>query len=132
MCGGGGRSRAKITEPDYKAYNRMADMQFRAMQKAQDPKVLRMQGKLNQALSAERDIGEQLRDATIAEADRVSADAARIAAMIGTPPPAKTATSPALGANREGVSRGGRGRAALRLVSPASDRALQLSSPGGV
>lgn len=132
MCtGGGGGARAKVTQPDYKAANKMAKRQFKAMAKAQDPGVGLDQNRLNQALNNEYRLGQQLRDATMAEADRVSADSARIAAMLGAPPPAKIATAPALGANRETVARGGRGRAGLRLVAPAEDQALQLSTPGG-
>lgn len=114
MCGGGGR-RATITEPDYRGYNQMADAQFKAMERAQSTKLLKSQGQLNQALAAETAVNEALRDVKVQEASQISAEAARVAALIGTPPPSKVASAPVLGSSRSSVPGGGRGRRSLRV-----------------
>lgn len=126
MCGGGGGSRATITQPDYKAMNGINQRMFDAMNEAQDNPITEMQGDLNNRLSRLNTKTEKLRDAKVANAKVVSAEEARITAMIGTPPPAEAAKAPVLGDSRTRVTKSGRGRTGMR----ARRRAPLQVSPG--
>jgi hypothetical protein len=124
MCGGGRAKRATIREPDYRAYDQMANMQFQAMRQAQDQNILMQQSNLNQRLSEEAAANAELRDLKVQEASNISAESARIAALIGTPPPDRGATAPVLGRDRSSSASVSRGtlrtspRGSLRLGAP--------------
>lgn len=105
MCFGGGGSPATITMPDTGAYDRMAQAQFDAMRAAQDGEVKLKQAELNQALAAQQDTLAQLRDVKTARANDTAANAARMAALLGPPPPEKSAQAPVLGSDRAERSR---------------------------
>lgn len=105
MCFGGGGSPATITMPDTGAYDRMAQTQFDAMRAAQDGEVKLKQAELNQALATQQDTLAQLRDVKTARANDTAANAARMAALLGPPPPEKSAQAPVLGSDRAERSR---------------------------
>lgn len=126
MCGGGGQ-RATIREPDYAAMNQMAELQFKTMRSAQDKKVIEKGGSLNTALQKEEKVYSRLRDLKVREANNISAESARIAALLGTPPPDRGATAPVLGRDRTSVK--GSGGTSLRTGRRGSLRLGPLTPP---
>lgn len=115
MCfGGGGGSPATIVMPDTGAYDRLAQMQMDAMRQAQDSAAKLKQAELNQAMSDQQAVLSQLRDVKTARANETAANAARMAALIGTPPPEKTAKAPVVGSDRAEMSRPS-GKRGLRI-----------------
>lgn len=120
MCSGGSPPRATITKPDYSAYNRMAEMQFSAMQKVQDMGLTRTQNELAAALSNKEEKLSTLRDLKVTAANETAANAARLAALMGPPRPEKTAQSPVLAYNRTGMERAqGKKQVKIDLRLPA-------------
>jgi len=127
MCGGGA-PRSTIVQPDYGAYNRMADMQMQTMQLAQSPAVLAAQQGVQAAALQQQQVLSGLVARRTAEANDTSAAAARLAALIGTPPPEKTAKAPVLASNRAGMSRP-TGRKGLRVdLQPAATSGLNIGA----
>lgn len=118
MCMGGGGGGGTITAPDTGAYDRMAQSQFDAMRSVQDSAAKIKQQELNTALAAQQTQLTQLKDLQVQRAQDTSAQAARIAALIGTPPPEKTAEAPVVGRNRGSVTAKGKG--ALRIERPTA------------
>ncbi len=114
MCFGGSPPPATITMPDTGAYDRLAQMQMDAMRQSQDGAIKVKQGELNQALTAQQESLAQLRDVKTARANDTAANAARMAALIGAPPPEKAATAPVLGSDRAEMSRPA-GKRGLRI-----------------
>ena len=100
MCMGGGQA-ATIYAPKTEAYDRLAERQFEAMQAIQEGKTQRKQQKLNQAIRGEQDLLARLKEVQIQQANNVSAQAGRLAALAGPPPPDKTAQVPTVGRARE-------------------------------
>lgn len=113
MCMGGGQ-RATITMPDTGAYDRMADMQMQAMRDQMNGQSSLQQAKLNAALSEQQGVMTQLTEAKTQRANDTAANAARLAALIGTPPPEKAATAPTVGSNRSDVTKAS-GKRGLRI-----------------
>lgn len=113
MCGGGA-PRSTIVQPDYSAYNRLADAQMQTMQMAQSPAVLSAQQGLQAATLQQQQTLTDLAARKTAAANDTSAAATRLAALIGAPPPDKTARAPVLASNREGMTRP-KGRKSLRV-----------------
>ena len=127
MCGGGSPS-ATITEPDYGAYNRMADAQLQTMQMTQSSAVLGAQQGVQAATLQQQQALTDLAARKTAAANDTSAAAARLAALIGTPPPDKTAKAPVLASNRQGMSRP-MGRKGLRIdLQPATTSGLNIGA----
>jgi hypothetical protein len=124
---------AKITMPDTGAYDRMADMQMQAMRDQMNGQAAIQQGKLNAALSEQQSIFGELKDAKVQRANDTAANAARLAALIGTPPPEKSATAPTVGSNRPGATKG-TGKRGLRIErsnSPAQAAGAGLNITAG-
>lgn len=121
MCFGGGGSPATIVMPDTRAYDRQAELQMQAMRETQNMGVALKQMELNRALSSQQDVLTQLRDFKIEQADReqfkaeeTSANAARINAILGAPPPEPSAKAPVVGSDREGLVKA-KGKKRLRI-----------------
>ena len=113
MCMGGGQS-ATITMPDTGAYDRMANMQMQAMRDQMSGQSSLQQAKLNSALTDQQGVKTQLADVKTQRANDTAANAARLAALIGTPPPEKAATAPTVGTNRSDVAKAS-GKKGLRI-----------------
>jgi len=113
MCSGGG-SPAVITMPDTGAYDRMAQMQFDAIRASQDGAARLKQAELNQAVADQQAVLSQLRDVMTQRANDTAANAQRMAALIGTPPPEKPAKAPVMGSDRAGQARAS-GKRGLRI-----------------
>lgn len=125
MCFGGGGSPAVITMPDTGAYDRMAQMQFDAMRSVQDGAVKAKQMELSQAISGQQQVLTDLRDLQTRRANDVAANAERMAALLGAPPPEKTAQAPVVGSDRASMARAS-GKRGLRI-----DRATATSDGAG-
>jgi hypothetical protein len=109
----GGGSAATITMPDTGAYDRMAQGQFDAMKSVMESGTQIKQQQLNAATLAQQKVMTDLRDLRTQQANDTSAQAARLAALIGTPPPEKNAEAPVVGRNRGTLTSKGKG--ALRI-----------------
>lgn len=118
MCSGG--KAATITMPDTGAYDRMANMQIDLMRQQQQGAASLKQSELNQAIKAQEGVLTELRDFNVQRANDTAANAARLAALIGTPPPEKSAKAPVVGSNRAGMAKS-KGKAALRIDRPATN-----------
>lgn len=114
MCSGGGGGGGVITMPDTGAYDRMANMQLEAIRATQDSAAKLKQQELNQALAAQQQVLADLRDVKTQRANDVAANAARMAALMGAPPPEKAAAAPVVGSDRTGMSRA-QGKKGLRI-----------------
>jgi len=117
MCSGG--SPATINMPDTGAYDRMAQLQMDAMRQQQQGAASLQQAELNSAIRGQQSALTELRDFSMQRANDTAANAARLAALIGTPPPEKTAKAPVVGSNRTDGSKP-KGKAGLRIDRPTS------------
>lgn len=135
MCSGGG-SRSTITMPDTGAYDRMASLQLEAMRRQQDGALSMKQQELNTAIGSQQQVLERLGAVKTQRANETAANAARLAALIGTPPPEKTAKAPVVGSDRKGMSRP-KGRKGLRIDRGAAmsgqsaGAGLNITTDGG-
>jgi hypothetical protein len=124
MCGGG--SPATITQPDYEAYDRQFEMQQTAINRMTAKKegsIQRMQMKLNQSVAAKQETLSALLEQKKTLAENTSAQAMRMAALIGTPPPEKSASAPVVGGLRGVETK--KGKSALRIGLDSSSRMSQ-------
>jgi len=128
MCFGGGGSRSTIVMPDTRAYDRMLSLQLEAMrqQQSRDTLVALGQQQLESALRSEQHVLTAFRDYKQERANEVQMNANRIAALVGPPPPEKSAKPPTVGRDREGV-RKPRDRDSLRIA-----RAKKITQGKGV
>lgn len=117
MCSGG--KGATINMPDTGAYDRMANTQIDLMRQQQQGAASLKQLELSQAIQAQQGVLTELRDFSVQRANDTAANAARLAALIGTPPPEKTATAPVVGSDRAGMAKP-KGKAGLRIDRPAA------------
>jgi hypothetical protein len=119
MCGGGG-GRATITQPDYNAYNKQFDLQKAVIDQAMNSGSQLMQQQLNAAVSSKQEaLTAQLEQRKIL-AENTNAQAMRMAALIGTPPPEKSATAPEVGSVRGIETK--KGKSALRIGLDSTSR----------
>ena len=124
MCGGGGR-RAVIEKPDYNAYNQQFELQKAAIDQSMNSGIRELQAEYQDQLrqntaSLEAIQQERLFDAQ--DEERVAADAARLATLIGTPPPEKVAQSPKIGTKSRGLATAD-GKKSLRIGTSANSTA---------
>jgi len=112
MCSGS--KPAKIVMPNTGAYDRMAQMQMDAMRQQQEGVAMLKQMELNQALRGQEQSLMEYRDFKTERANDTAANAQRMAALIGTPPPEKTAKAPVVGTDRENMVKA-KGKKGLRI-----------------
>jgi len=105
MCGGRKPQQATITQPDYRAYDQMANTQLQLIQMQQSSAVAAAQQGINSATLQQQGVMEQLRDVKLQQAQNTTATASRLAALIGAPVPERSAKAPTLGDNRTGMTR---------------------------
>lgn len=137
MCSGGGQG-ATITMPDTGAYDRMADMQMQAMRDQQTGVMALKQQELNQALSGQQAAMSDFKDYRVQvandqqiKANDTSANAARINAILGAPPPEKTAQAPVVGSERDGVQ-SRKGKKELRIDRVGQTAASKQAAGAGL
>jgi len=114
MCSGGGGSPAKITMPDYSAYNNEFQLQKAAIDQTINSGTQQMQQQLTAALREQEGVQQKLSAQARQNAENTNAAAMRMATLIGTPPPEKTAQAPVVGANARGLT-GSKGKGGLRI-----------------
>lgn len=123
MCAGGG-SRSTVYAPNTRAYDALAGQQLALMQQAQSADLLAKQGQLDALVRDRTALQTQEQAIATARANNTTAQAARLAALVGAPPPEKPAAAPVTGSDRTGERRP-TGRQALRI-----DRATAMTTAG--
>jgi len=118
MCMGGGGGGGVINMPDTGAYDRMAQSQMAAMQSVQDNQIKIKQNELNSVLSRQQEQLTALRDLQTQRANDTAAQASRLAALIGTPPPEENASAPVTAA--DSGRKTFKGKSALRINRPVA------------
>ena len=124
MCMGGG-GRATIAVPKYSAYDSMANQQMELMKQQQTGMLTVKQQELQQSLQNQQATLSQLRDSQVQRANDTAANAARLSAILGPPPPEASAKAPEVGQNRVG-SKSRQNKEALRIdrtVTPTASGA---------
>ena len=117
MCGG---KAATITQPDYNAYNKQFDLQKSAIDQAMNSGAQQMQQQLNQATTAKQSaLAADLEQKKIL-AENTNAQAMRLATLIGTPPPEKSAQAPVVAGERGIQTK--KGKSALRIGLASTSR----------
>jgi hypothetical protein len=99
--------------PDMAAYERQFNLQKEAITQQMTGQNNLLQGELTKALRNNEAIAQQASDAKRQVAENTSAQAMRMAALIGAPPPEKTAQAPVVGRDRGVVT--SKGKSALRI-----------------
>ena len=121
MCGGG--KAATITQPDYNAYTKQFDLQKSAIDQAMNSGAQQMQQQLNQATTAKQSaLAADLEQKKIL-AENTNAQAMRLATLIGTPPPEKSAQAPVVAGERGIQTK--KGKSALRIGLDSTSRMSQ-------
>ena len=113
MCFGGGGSPATIYAPDYSAYDREFALQKASIEQSMSSNSQLMQTQLNAALRQQGQVKEDSVALQRQLAENSSAQAMRMAQLIGTPPPEKTADAPVVAGNRNPATN--KGKSALRI-----------------
>lgn len=124
MCMGGGGSRATITMPDTGAYDRQFQLQKSAIESQMNSSAMVMQQQLQGSLRKKEDLLSQISEAKTKQANSeqaASEQALRMSALIGAPPPEKSAEAPVVGSRDRGLTTK-KGKSALRISRPVSDR----------
>jgi hypothetical protein len=121
MCGGG--SRATITQPDYNAYNKQFDLQKSAIDQSMNSGAQLMQQQLNQAVVAKQEVLSASVEQKKLLAENTSAQAMRLAALMGPPPPEKSAAAPVVAGDRGITTK--KGKSALRIGLDSTSRMSQ-------
>ena len=119
MCFGGGGG-STITVPDTSAYDSMANAQISAMQSAMQMGSQRLQSQLNDSLRMQGQYQQELRDIQIERAENTSAQALRLAELIGPPRPEETAQAPELNEKKKRTS-----KSRLRINRPRATTSAQ-------
>jgi hypothetical protein len=109
----GGGQAATITMPNTAAYEQQFALQRSAIEQQMSSQNNLLQSQLTAALRGNEAIAQKASDAKRQLADNTSAQAMRMAALIGTPPPEKNAEAPVVGRNRGTLTSKGKG--ALRI-----------------
>ena len=112
MCGGG--QPATLTQPDYTAYNQQFELQKAAIERQMNNNMERKQSRLNKAVQKQQDLLIESNEIKRQLAENTSAQAIRMAGVVGAPPPDKTAQAPTVGREREKTGKT-KGKAALRI-----------------
>lgn len=115
MCFGGGGGGATITMPKTDAFDRQADMQIALMKQQSEGAMNLKQFELNSAVRSQQSALTELRDLEIQQAKDTQANASRMAALIGAPPPDKVAQAPVVGRDRKGSKQKPTGKKGLRI-----------------
>jgi len=113
--------------PDTGAYDRMASQQMALMDSRSQQETLLMQQRLNQATLGQQNALQELNRLAQQRANNTAADSERIAMLVGTPPPAPSATAPTVASNRASSSRPS-GKDALRIDRQGPTAAAQGTS----
>ena len=111
MCMGG--QAATITQPDYKAYDQQFELQKAVIEERMRRGGEKKQEKLNMAVLQQQELLNKNLEVKKQLAENTNAQAMRLAALIGPPPPEKSAEAPSLASSRGVQTK--KGKAALRI-----------------
>ena len=111
MCMGG--QAATITQPDYAAYNQQFELQKNAIERQMAGGIQLKQDEMNAVVKQQQEQLAKTLDAKQRLAENTSAQAQRLAALIGPPPPEKSAEAPSLASGRGSQAK--KGKSALRI-----------------
>lgn len=112
MCGGG--QPATITQPDYTAFNQQFELQKAAIDRQMNNNMERQQARLNKKLQKQQNLLVESNEIKRQLAETTSAQAIRMAGVVGAPPPDKTAQAPTVGRAREKTGKT-KGKSGLRI-----------------
>tara|TARA_B100001094_G_C17914684_1_gene662937 strand:- start:228 stop:644 length:417 start_codon:yes stop_codon:yes gene_type:complete len=129
MCNGGG-GRTTIQMPDTSAYDSQLDTQIMLMQQQQNNSSTLLQNSLNQSQLDNQNLLSSIKDFKLSAAKDVSANAARMSALIGAPPPDKTAKAPVVGRDRERSKNKKKGKKSLRVDKVQKKKTSTKKSSG--
>ena len=118
MCIGG--KAATITQPDYNAYNQQFYLQKSAIDQSMNSGAQLMQQQLSQATTAQQKALAADFEQKKILAENTNAQAMRLATLIGTPPPEKSAKDPVV-ADERGIKTK-KGESALRIGLASTSR----------
>jgi len=116
MCFGGGGG-GTITKPDYNAYDKQFELQKAAIDSQMNNSSMLMQQQLQDSLTQQTAVRQQIRDAQVAKATdqaKLEEEAQRLSVLMGTPPPEKTAQAPTIGARDRNIN-SRKGKSSLRI-----------------
>ena len=122
MCGGGG-SRATITMPDYSAFNQQFELQKSAIDQGMNSGAQQLQQQLVASSKEQQKLLEQeleLKKTKAEDQSKVDAQAMRLSALMGPPPPEKSATAPVVASERGLQTK--KGKSALRIGLETTSR----------
>lgn len=126
MCGGGG-SPATITMPDYSAFNQQFELQKSVIDQGMNSGAQQLQQQLVASSKEQQKLLQQELELKKANAEdagkaqsKVDAQAMRMAALIGPPPPEKSATAPVVASERGMQTK--KGKSALRIGLDSTSR----------
>ena len=111
MCMGG--QAATITQPDYRAYDQQFELQKAVIEERMRRGGEKKQEKLNMAVLQQQELLNKNLEVKKQLAENTNAQAMRLAALIGPPPPEKSAEAPSLASSRGVQTK--KGKAALRI-----------------
>ncbi len=127
MCGA--RAPSTIQSPNTAAYDRLLNAQIAAMGAMQSSAVQAGQQQLNRLLLEEQSALSTLRDLRIERANNSAADTARMLAVLGPPPPERSAKAPTLGANRAAPAGTGKRQLRADMRRPTAGPGSGLNIP---
>ena len=123
MCMGGGQA-ATITQPDYTAYNQQFELQKTAIEQQMAGGIQLKQNEMNTVIKQQQEQLAKTVESKRQLAENTSAQAMRMASLIGAPPPEKSATAPVVGRAREATG-AAKGKSALRIERPVAATSSQ-------
>ena len=121
MCGGG--KGATITMPDYSAFNQQFELQKSAIDQGMNSGAQQLQQQLVASSKEQQKLLEQeleLKKTKAEDQSKVDAQAMRLSALMGPPPPEKSATAPVVASERGLQTK--KGKSALRIGLETTSR----------
>ena len=122
MCGGKSQA-ATITMPDYSAFNQQFELQKSAIDRSMNSGAQQLQQQLVVSSREQQKLLEQeleLKKAKAEDQSKIDAQAMRLATLIGTPPPEKSAQAPVVAGERGLQTK--KGKSALRIGLDSTSR----------
>ena len=104
---GGGGGRATIREPNYAMYDSMFQQQRAAIDAQINGPIQLLQNQLNDAVKQQQTTLQENLKLQESIAANTNGQAARLAQLMGPPPPEKTAAAPVVGKNKKAAGKSG-------------------------
>lgn len=107
MCMGGGGGRATITEPNYAMYDSMFQQQKAAIDAQMNGSIQNLQAQVNDAVRQQQTALQDNLKLQESIAANTHGQAARLAELMGPPPPEKSAAPPVTGKTKKAPGKNG-------------------------